>query len=109
MFNGSTEYVIHEAMPLLVKLDGVLIPSMLQFDVPAIPTAIYTKAFKYVDAVDKRIRIFEGEGDGEYIYQFLSMSQTKYTKRPSLPLHFWASTRALWMAIDPVVLQSFSL
>ena len=79
-FNGSTEYVIHEAMPLLVKLDGVLIPSVLSLNVPAIPTAIYQKASKYVNAQDTRIRMFEGEGDGEYIYYFLSMSQTKCTK-----------------------------
>ena len=81
-FNGSTEYVIHEAMPLLAKLDGVLIPSVLSYslNVPAIPTAIYQKASKYVNAQDTRIRIFEGEGDGEYIYYFLSMSQTKCTK-----------------------------
>ena len=72
--------MIHEALPQLIKLDGVLIPSVLQFDVPAIPTAMYRKASKYVNAQDQRIRIFEGEANGEYIYYFLSMSQTKHTK-----------------------------
>ena len=67
-------------MPQLIKLNGVLIPSVLQLDVPAIPTAIYKKASKYVDARDTRIRIFEGDGEGEYIYYFLSMSQNKCSK-----------------------------
>ena len=72
--------MIHEALPQLIKLDGVLIPSVLQFDVPAIPTAMYRKASKYVNAQDQRIRIFEGEANGEYIYYFLSMSQDKCSK-----------------------------
>ena len=33
MFKGSTEHVIHHALPQLVKMDGLLLPSQMNFKV----------------------------------------------------------------------------
>ena len=48
MFRGSTAHVFEVAMPQLVQMDGLLMPSVLNFDVPAIPKDMMKKALWYV-------------------------------------------------------------
>ena len=59
MFKGSTEHVFAEALPQLIEMDAVCMPSTLQFDVPAIPKGMMQKALWYVEHVDTHIRAFE--------------------------------------------------
>ena len=49
MFRGSTAHVFEVAMPQLVQMDGLLMPSVLNFDVPAIPKDMMKKALWYVE------------------------------------------------------------
>ena len=66
MFKGSTEHVFAEAIPELVKMDGILIPDALQFHVEHIPVAMFRKAHWYSTKKDTHL--------------FTKMVQVKYTK-----------------------------
>ena len=49
MFKSSTERMFTTAIPKLMTMDTVNIPSELSYDVPAIPTALYEKALFYIE------------------------------------------------------------
>ena len=48
MFKGSTEHVMHVALPRLVSMDGFLIPDELMFHVPSVPVHLFDRARWYI-------------------------------------------------------------
>ena len=83
-FRCSTEHLFATAMPDLIKLDGALGPSVLNFDVPTIPRGIMEKALWYVEHQATHVHIKDA-GDRGYVYYFLSRDNRgdvkKLTKR----------------------------
>ena len=55
MFKASTEYVFSESLPQLIEMDALILPTTLQFTVPAIPKGMMTKALWYIDHKDTNI------------------------------------------------------
>ena len=49
MFKGSTEHCFAESLPQLIEMDALILPTTLQFSVPAIPKAMMEKALWYID------------------------------------------------------------
>ena len=71
MFRGSTEYVFAETLPQLVQMDALLLPTELNFDVPAIPKKMMEKAIWYIDHQDTHIWASR-MGDGTVGFYILS-------------------------------------
>ena len=61
MFRGSTERVFMEALPQLIIMDGLLMPTVLPFSVPAIPKAMLAKALYYIDNQDTHVWTFDDD------------------------------------------------
>ena len=59
MFRGSTETVFMVALPQLIIMDGLLMPTVLPFSVPAIPKAMLMKALYYIENQDTHVWTFE--------------------------------------------------
>ena len=59
MFKGSTESVFANALPQLIEMDALLLPSTLQFRVPAIPKEMMKKAVWYIDNQDTHVHAVE--------------------------------------------------
>ena len=79
-FRASTEHVFAEALPQLIQLDGVLSPTVLVFDVPAIPKQMMEKALWYVQHQSTHIHVVKGEDDS-FTYYFLAKdNRGKYPK-----------------------------
>ena len=55
MFKGSTEGVFSTALPKLIRVDGLMLPNVLTFDVPAIPRSMMEKAKWLVDHMNTHI------------------------------------------------------
>ena len=78
-FRGSTEYVFTIALPKLILLDGLLLPSKLCLHVPGVPTGFYEKAHEYVKKQSSHIRIcrsgrVNAAGKSEFFFYVLSLS-----------------------------------
>ena len=71
MFRGSTEAVFMVALPQLIIMDGILMPTVLPFSVPAIPKAMLVKALYYINNQDTHVRIFQEERADQYSYYVL--------------------------------------
>jgi hypothetical protein len=71
MFRGSTETVFMTALPQLIIMDGILMPTVLPFSVPAIPKAMLVKALYYINNQDTHVRIFQEERADQYSYYVL--------------------------------------
>ena len=61
MFRGSTERVFMEALPQLIIMDGLLMPTVLPFSVPAIPKAMLAKALYYIENQDTHVWTFDDD------------------------------------------------
>ena len=66
MFRGSTPHVFQEALPQLIRMDGLLASSVLNFDVPGIPKKMIEKAIWYVSHQDTHVYIFDHAGSHAY-------------------------------------------
>ena len=62
-FKGSTEHVLTHAIPQLITIDGLHLPSVLTFDVPVVPRGVLQRAKWYVDRKETHIMI-------EYDYDY---------------------------------------
>jgi hypothetical protein len=71
MFRGSTETVFMVALPQLIIMDGILMPTVLPFSVPAIPKAMLVKALYYINNQETHVRIFQEERADQYSYYVL--------------------------------------
>ena len=82
MFRGSTEYVFKETLPKLVQMDGIDLPTVLNFDVPCVPPAIIEKAIWYVNHQETHVHAFRSD-EGDYGYYVLAKDScfSKITKR----------------------------
>ena len=81
MFKGSTEHVMHVALPKLVSLDAALIADALLFEVPAVPRAMLQKAAWYANQRDTHIHVVKDmdvDAD-EAIFTFYILSQSSKT------------------------------
>ena len=61
MFKGSTETVFAKALPQLIEMDGLQLPTTLGFSVPAIPKGMMQKALWYVDHKESHLWAFSFE------------------------------------------------
>jgi hypothetical protein len=84
MFKGSTEHVMHVALPKLVKMDAALLPDKLLFEVPSIPSRMLKKAVFYTHhkATHFHIKV-DDDGEDDPVYTFYLLS----AKRPSPSTH----------------------
>ena len=84
MMRGSTESVFKVALPQLVLVDAIQIPTELVFHVPAVPKKMIKKALWYVDHQDSHVNIYPWE-NGDYGYYILRKDNPggvkKLTKR----------------------------
>jgi len=84
MMRGSTESVFKVALPQLVLVDAIQIPTELVFHVPAVPKKMIEKALWYVAHQDTHVNIYEWE-NGDYGYYILRKDNPggvkKLTKR----------------------------
>jgi hypothetical protein len=71
MFRGSTETVFMTALPQLIIMDGIFMPTVLPFSVPAIPKAMLVKALYYINNQETHVRIFQEERADQYSYYVL--------------------------------------
>ena len=73
MFKGSTEHVMHVALKQLIEMDAAMIPSTLQFHVPAVPPKMWEGIPEYVDKDEPRIlQVMEGGHDEKHpVYYIL--------------------------------------
>ena len=78
---GSTEYVLTEALPKVMKLDGAGRPDELNFKIPIVwvRPGLYKKAYEIVKEKDKFFYT-ELTSTGRLVYYVLSQSQTRYKK-----------------------------
>ena len=83
-FRSSTEHLFATALPDLIKLDGVMSPRVLTFDVPTIPKGIMEKALWYIEHQQTHVTIKKAS-DGSFVYYFLARDNRggvkKLTKR----------------------------
>ena len=78
MFKGSTEHVMHVALPQLVAMDAALIPDVLLFSVPDVPSAMLTKASWYISHRATNLFITDDddeEEEGTIIYTFYLLAK----------------------------------
>ena len=80
MFRGSTEAVFKVALPQLAELDGLLAPTELPFEVPAIPKAMMQNALWYVANQATHMEAFE-MADGVPAFYVMSRSNAGGAKR----------------------------
>jgi len=67
IFRSSTETLFKDALPQLIEMDAILLPTELNFKVPQIPKQVMDKALWYVD--HKGTHILEGrDEDGEKMW-----------------------------------------
>ena len=71
MFRGSTETVFMVALPQLIIMDGLLMPTVLPFSVPAIPKAMLMKALYYIENQDTHVWTFQEERDDQHSFYVL--------------------------------------
>ena len=57
MFKGSTEHVFTHAIPQLVSIDGIDLPSRLTFETSVVPRAVLQRAAWYVKRQETHIMI----------------------------------------------------
>ena len=91
MFKGSTEHVLHIAMPKLISMDAALLPDKLQFEVPATPRGMFNKAKWYSTRQYERMHITSDAGTEEggevYFFYILSQGCTTWQKITPLLVH----------------------
>eukprot|EP00966_Prymnesium_polylepis_P084095 1946501-Prymnesium_polylepis.2 len=84
MFKGSTEHVMHVALPRLVSMDAALIPDGLLFSVPAVPPKMLQKAAWYANRVETHMNIVKENSrntdDPKFTFYVLSQSSKTYKK-----------------------------
>ena len=73
MFRGSTETVFMVALPQLIIVDGLLMPTVLPFSVPAIPRAMLVKALYHINNQDTctHVWIFQEEREDQHSFYVL--------------------------------------
>ena len=72
MFKGSTEHVMQVALRQLIELDATMIPSVLQFHVPAIPRRWWRNAKRYGDSETPRIiSVMEGGREHKHAVHYI--------------------------------------
>jgi hypothetical protein len=71
MFRGSTETVFMVALPQLIIMDGLLMPTVLPFSVPAIPKEMLVKALYYIDNQDTHVWTFQDEREDKHSFYVL--------------------------------------
>ena len=79
LFKGSTEQVLHVALPQLVHIDGALIPNQLLFHVPDVPASMFEKALWFWRR-HSTYMLQASAGRGMQRFHVLSASQTKYRR-----------------------------
>lgn len=85
LMNGSTETVFAHAIPQLVTLDGVLVPSELCYEVPAMYREALVKADWFVSHKDTHIHPFR-DTNGDIAYYVLKRHNAGKYKRISARL-----------------------
>jgi hypothetical protein len=80
MFKGSTEHVMHVALPQLVSMDAALIPDELLFHVPSIPAAMLAKAVWYSRHKESHMHIKVDDDGDEPCYTFYVLSESRPCK-----------------------------
>ena len=73
-FKGSTEQVMHIALPRLVAMDAALIPDELLYTVHAVPEKMYQKALWYIQHETTH---FRAVSDDEITVQFYFLSKSE--------------------------------
>ena len=71
MFRGSTETVFMVALPQLIIMDGLLMPTVLPFSVPAIPKEMLVKALYYIENQDTHVWTFQEEREDKHSFYVL--------------------------------------
>jgi hypothetical protein len=66
MFRGSTEHVFRVALPQLVQMDGLLKPTTIPFEVPAIPPGMLENALWYVNHQATHVYAFDSDGKSAF-------------------------------------------
>jgi hypothetical protein len=77
MFKGSTEHVMHVALPQLVSMDAALIPDELLFHVPSIPGPMLTKAVWYTKQKATHLHISVDDDSDKTVYTFYVLSASR--------------------------------
>ena len=71
-FKGSTEHVMQVALRQLIELDATMIPSVLQFHVPAIPRRWWYNAKRYGDKeIPRIISVTEGGREHKHAVHYI--------------------------------------
>ena len=83
MFKGSTEHVMHVALPKLIAMDAALIPDKLLFNVPRVPSAMLKKAKWYASRMHDHLHI-EKKTNGTFVFFVLSATSPTWKKISSL-------------------------
>ena len=85
MFKGSTAHCINEALPKLIQMDALIIPSTLTLDVPTIPKPMMEKGIWYVENSVNYIYPFKVRELDEIHFYFLrkdnNLGVKKITKK----------------------------
>ena len=89
MFKGSTEHVMHVALPKLVALDAALIADNLLFEVPGVPKAMLKKAKWY--ATRKATHLHMAKDGDTFFFYLLSASSPTWKKIDSLLVSRYSS------------------
>jgi hypothetical protein len=71
MFRGSTETVFMTALPQLIIMDGLLMPTVLPFSVPVIPKAMFVKALYYIENQETHVWTFQEERADQHSFYVL--------------------------------------
>lgn len=86
MFRGSTETVFMVALPQLIIMDGLFMPTVLPFFVPAIPKAMLVKALYYIENQDTHVWTFQEERDDQHSFYVLKKDNEYGAKKITLKL-----------------------
>ena len=70
MFRASTEMLFKEGLPALIERDAILLPTKLNFGVPAIPAGTMKKALWYIEHQETHI-LEARDNDGEKMWYVL--------------------------------------
>ena len=63
MFRASTEHLFKESLPDLIMMDAAMLPTILNFSVPAVPKKMIQKALWYVDHQQTHVYIHKLDDD----------------------------------------------
>ena len=73
MFKGSTEQVMHVALPQLISMDGILIPDQLLYHVPSVPPSMFEESLWYIKVLDTHFKqVTDGQDRHSRVKFYLS-------------------------------------